>query len=66
MENPRIRPVEVFPIEHQEQTLVCLRDPSGMAPEPLMLGMGAYFLITLFDGTHNLADLQAAGQQPPF
>ncbi|MFI5351409.1 MAG: AmmeMemoRadiSam system protein B [Candidatus Binatales bacterium] len=60
MEKPRIRQVEVFPIEHQEQTLVCLRDPSGMAPEPVMLGMGAYFLITLFDGSHNLADLQAA------
>ncbi len=60
MEKPKIRPVEVFPIEQQEQTLICLRDPSGMAPEPVMLGMGAYFLITLFDGSHGVTDLQAA------
>jgi MEMO1 family protein len=60
MEKPRIRPVEVFPIEHQGQTLICLRDPGGMAPEPVMLGMGAYFLLTLFDGSHSALDLQAA------
>ena len=60
MEKPQIRPVEVFPIEHQEQTLICLRDPGGMAPEPVMLGMAAYFLITLFDGGHDVIDLQAA------
>ncbi len=60
MEKPKIRPVEVFPIEHRDQTLICLRDPSGMAPEPVMLGMGAYFLITLFDGSRTVLDLQAA------
>jgi MEMO1 family protein len=60
MNKPRIRPVEAFPIEHQDQTLVCLRDPSGLAPEPIVLGRGAYFLVTLFDGTNSVVDLQAA------
>lgn len=60
MQKPKIRPVEVFPVEHQDQTLICLRDPSGLAPEPVMLGMGAYFLVTLFDGTNTVLDLQAA------
>ncbi len=50
MENPKIRAVEAFPVEQQDQTLICLRDPSGLAPEPIMLGMGAYFIVTLFDG----------------
>lgn len=40
--------------------MVCLRDPSGLAPEPIVLGMGAYFLVTLFDGTNSVADLQEA------
>lgn len=60
VDKPRIRPVEAFPIEHQGQTLICLRDPQGLAPEPILLGMGAYFLATLFDGEHDLRDLQAA------
>ncbi len=60
MEYPKIRAVEAFPVEQQDQTLICLRDPSGLAPEPIMLGMGAYFIVTLFDGTMSLKDIQAA------
>ncbi len=60
MDKPIIRPVEAFPMEQQDQTLICLRDPSGLAPEPIMLGMGAYFLVTLFDGSNSTLDLQAA------
>ena len=60
MENPKIRAVEAFPVEQQDQTLICLRDPSGLAPEPIMLGMGAYFIVTLFDGLMALKDIQAA------
>ena len=60
MENPKIRAVEAFPVEQQDQTLICLRDPSGMAPEPIMLGMGAYFIVTLFDGKMSLKDIQGA------
>ncbi|HZZ07624.1 MAG TPA: hypothetical protein VFE43_03730, partial [Candidatus Binataceae bacterium] len=60
MDKPIIRPVEAFPMEQQGQTQICLRDPTGLAPEPIMLGMGAYFLVTLFDGTNSTLDLQAA------
>ena len=60
MENPKIRAVEAFPVEQQDQTLICLRDPSGLAPEPIMLGMGAYFIVTLFDGKMSLKDIQGA------
>jgi AmmeMemoRadiSam system protein B len=60
MEYPKIRAVEVFPVEQQNQTLICLRDPSGLAPEPVALGMGAYFIVTLFDGRTSLTDIQAA------
>jgi AmmeMemoRadiSam system protein B len=60
MENPKIRAVEAFPVAQQDQTLICLRDPSGLAPEPIMLGMGAYFIVTLFDGKMSLKNIQAA------
>jgi MEMO1 family protein len=60
MDKPKVRPVEAFPVEQQGQTLILLRDPTGVAPEPILIGMGAYFLVTLFDGTNTLLDLQAA------
>ena len=60
MDKPRIRPVEAFPIEQQQQTYICLRDPTGLAPEPILLGMGAYFIITLFDGRNDAREIQGA------
>jgi AmmeMemoRadiSam system protein B len=60
MDKPRIRPVEAFPVEQDGQTMICLRDPTGLAPDPIVLGMGAYFLVTLFDGNHSLREIQAA------
>ena len=60
MERPKIRAVEAFPVEQNGQTLVCLRDSSGVAPNPVILGMGAYFIITLFNGVNDLRDVQVA------
>ncbi len=60
MDHPIIRAVEAFPIDHDGQTYICLRDPTGLAPEPIMLGMGAYFIVTLFDGRNGIRDIQAA------
>src|SRR5580704_18915840 len=60
MEKPKIRPVEAFPVDQDGQTYICLRDPSGIAPTPILIGMGAYFLVTLFDGTYSKVALQGA------
>jgi AmmeMemoRadiSam system protein B len=60
MDKPKIRAVEAFPVQEENQTFICLRDPSGLAPEGIMLGMGAYFIVTLFDGEMSLKDIQAA------
>ena len=60
MDKPKIRPVEAFPVEQQGQTFILLRDPTGIAPEPILLGMGAYFLVVQMDGINERLDLQAA------
>jgi AmmeMemoRadiSam system protein B len=60
MDKPKIRPVESFPVEQNGQKLVCLRDPLGIAAPPIVLGLGAYFLVTLFSGTASLAEMQEA------
>jgi AmmeMemoRadiSam system protein B len=60
IDKPKIRAVEAFPVRQQDQTYVVLRDPTGVAPEPIMIGIGAYFLVTLLDGNNTLLDLQEA------
>lgn len=60
MDKPIIRGVEAFPVEQNGQTYICLRDPTGLAPEPIILGMGAYFMVTLFDGKTDQREVQAA------
>jgi AmmeMemoRadiSam system protein B len=60
VDKPKLRPLEAQPINQDGQTYVMLRDPAGVAPQPIVIGMGAYFLVTLFDGNNGLLDLQAA------
>src|SRR5215472_2421722 len=60
MDKPKIRAVEAFPVEQQGQTVILLRDPTGIAPEPILIGVGAYFLVAQMDGTNERLDLQAA------
>lgn len=60
MDKPKIRPVEALPVQQNGQTYVMLRDPGGIAAEPILIGTGAYFLVTLFDGANTLLDIQAA------
>src|SRR5258708_40303476 len=62
MDKPKIRGVEAFPIEQGDQTYICLRDPTGLAPDPILIGMGAYYIVTLFDGTNGAREIQSAFQ----
>jgi len=63
MDKPKIRPIESFPVEQNGQKLVCLRDPLGIATQPIVLGMGAYFLVTQFNGATSLAEMEVAFAQ---
>jgi AmmeMemoRadiSam system protein B len=56
---PKLRPVEAFAVEHQGRTFLCLRDPVGLAEQPLLISAGASFLLALFDGEHSLLDIQS-------
>ena len=60
IEKPKIRPVEALPVDQKGQTYVMLRDPAGIAAEPILIGTGAYILVTLFDGSNARIDIQAA------
>jgi len=57
-EKPRLRPVEAFVINHENQAFLCLRDPSGIAENPVLLSPAASLVLALLDGEHSLLDIQ--------
>lgn len=59
IDRPQLRPVEVFPVQQQGKTFVCLRDPQHYA-QPLVLTPVAYFILGHFDGSRSLIDVQEA------
>lgn len=56
---PRIRQLELVPLEEGEEPTYALRDPYGFAGTAA-LPMGAAMLVTLMDGKRTLSELQAA------
>jgi AmmeMemoRadiSam system protein B len=59
-ENPRIRPIEAFPIQQSGQEMIGIKDPTGLCDEIILVSREALFLISLMNGTNTLRDLQAA------
>ena len=57
---PRLRRVEVFPVEHEGQPFLALRDPAGYTESVVMLPAALLEVVSLFDGEHDAADIQAA------
>jgi len=57
---PRLRPVEILPVTHQGRRLILLRDPTGIAADPLLLSPASVTLLSFFDGRHTVRDIQLA------
>jgi MEMO1 family protein len=58
-DKPTLRPVEVFPVETDRGTMICLRDPSGMSDRVVTASVHALAVLQLLDGKHSLRDIQA-------
>jgi AmmeMemoRadiSam system protein B len=54
---PRLRPLELFPVEVDGQSLICLRDPSGLTERLGFLPRPAALVAALCDGTRTLTDV---------
>jgi len=50
--NPRLRAVEAFPVEHEGQRCIALRDPAGFTDQIAVLPGPMLDLVSLFDGEH--------------
>ena len=57
---PRLRGVEAFPVEHEGERYLALRDPAGYTSSVVMLPMALLEVVSLFDGEHDVAEIQAA------
>ena len=56
---PRLRRLEAFPMEHQGQQVVALRDPAGFVEHVVLLPGALLDLVSLFDGEHSIAEIRA-------
>src|SRR5207248_5813638 len=67
---PRLRGVEAFPVEHDGERYLGLRDPAGYTSSVVMLPMALLEIVSLFDGAHDVDAIQQAvlrqrGEHPP-
>ncbi len=59
MEYPKLRRVNLFPVQISGQTMLCLQDPLNVSEKVLFLPLPIYFIISHFDGQHSIVDIQA-------
>ncbi|HYE91823.1 MAG TPA: AmmeMemoRadiSam system protein B [Terriglobales bacterium] len=56
---PRLRHVDAFPVEHEGQRVVALRDPAGYSDAVVLLPGPLLEIVSLLDGEHTLVDVQS-------
>ena len=59
MDYPKLREVNIFPVQNSGQSLLCLQDPQNVSEKALFLSPPLYFVVSLFDGCHSILDIQA-------
>jgi AmmeMemoRadiSam system protein B len=52
------RSLDIIPVEHEGQNLFAVRDPLGLADEPILVPGEILFLMSLMDGESSLTDIQ--------
>src|SRR5258707_2693231 len=59
-EHPRLRPIEIFPIQDRGRRSLVLRDPADPKISPIAVSDGAADVLMLLDGQRTLAELSSA------
>lgn len=50
---PRLRYVDIFPVDTDDGRMLALRDPMGIANEVILVSEGAIYALQYFDGEHS-------------
>jgi AmmeMemoRadiSam system protein B len=56
--SPRLRALEAFPVEHDGERCIALRDPAGFTDQIAVLPAALLDLVSLFDGSHSVEDIR--------
>ena len=56
---PKLNPIEAFPVEHQGEKLICLRDPRNISDKILYVSPETVYILGMFDGEHSVSDIRA-------
>jgi AmmeMemoRadiSam system protein B len=56
---PKLRNINIFPVQNSGKNLLCFQDPQGISEKALFLSPPLYFIVSLFDGQHSILDIQA-------
>jgi len=59
-EHPRLRPIEIFPIQDRGRRALVLRDPADPKIGPVVVSDGAADVLLLLDGQRTVAELSSA------
>lgn len=59
-EHPRLRPIEIFPIDDRGRHGLVLRDPADPKISPIVVSDGAADVLMLLDGQRSLPELSSA------
>jgi len=56
-DRPKLRPLEVAPLDRGDEKMFALTDPSGTSDVTLTLSEPALFILTMFDGEHTVGEI---------
>src|ERR1700737_1062225 len=56
-EHPRLRPIEIFPIQDRGQRSLVLRDPADARISPIVVSDGAADVLMLLDGQRTVGEV---------
>ena len=57
---PRLRPLDIVPVQQGGQPMILLRDPSGLSANAVMVSAGMLAVLRLLDGQQTLRGMQTA------
>jgi MEMO1 family protein len=60
MDQPKLRPIEAFPVKVGGRDVICLRDPTDMTGNTMLVPHETLFILAHFDGKHSILDIQEA------
>ena len=60
MDQPKLRPIEAFPVNVGGRDVICLRDPTDLTAHTMLVPRETLYILAHFDGKHSILDIQEA------